>query len=87
MDNWFGGHFDANLASRSIGSGNIMVEFFSAEIVLRVWRYRSWIAAGDWAITSAASFKARDAFCSPSAAITYYIGIKRKQLTTISWLY
>ena len=34
-------------------------------------RYRSWRADEDSAITSEASFKARDAFCSPSAAITY----------------
>ena len=33
-------------------------------------RYRSWRADEDSAITSEASFKAREAFCSPSAAIT-----------------
>lgn len=49
----------------------MIVEFFSAEIVLRVWRYRSWRAAGDSLITSAASLKALLAFCSPSAAITW----------------
>lgn len=34
------------------------------------WRYLSWRAAGESPITSLASRKARDAFCSPSAAIT-----------------
>lgn len=48
-----------------------MVEFFSAEMVLRVWRQRSCRAEGDSAITIEASFKARDAFISPSAAITF----------------
>lgn len=57
-------------ANKSIGKGNTIVEFFSAEIVFNVWRYRSWMAAGDCAITSAASFKDLEAFCSPSAAIT-----------------
>lgn len=50
-----------------------MVEFFSAEIVLRVCRYRSWRAAGASVRTSAASFSDLDAFCSPSAAITWEI--------------
>jgi len=48
----------------------MIVEFFSAEICVNVCRYRSWRATGDWAITSAASFNCRDAFCSPSAAMT-----------------
>lgn len=39
-------------------------------IELSVWRYRSCKADGDSAITSAASFSALDAFCSPSATIT-----------------
>lgn len=60
-----------NCAIKSMGSGNIIVEFFSADIVFSVWRYRSCRAAGDWAITSAASFNALADFCSPSAAITY----------------
>ena len=57
--------------SRSMGRGNIIVEFFSAEIVLRVCKYRSCRAEGASAMTSAASFNAREAFCSPSAAITW----------------
>lgn len=40
-------------------------------IELSVCKYRSCRADGDSAITSAASLKARDAFCSPSATITY----------------
>lgn len=53
-----------------MGSGNMIVEFFSAEMVLRVCKYRSWRAEGDSLMTSAASLSAREAFCSPSAAIT-----------------
>jgi len=37
----------------------------------RTCRYRSWRAAGDSEMTSEASLSARDAFCSPSAAITF----------------
>lgn len=55
----------------SMGRGKMMVEFFSAAMVLRVWRYLSWRADGDSAITRDASFRALDAFISPSAAITY----------------
>jgi hypothetical protein len=55
----------------SIGSGKMMVEFFSAAMAFNVCRYRSCRACGDSAITSAASFRARDEFISPSAAITY----------------
>ena len=62
--------------SMSIGSGKIIVEFFSAEIVFSVCRYRNCRAALDCAMTSAASFNDLDARCSPSAAITYkYINI------------
>ena len=59
-----------------------MVEFFSADIVFSVCRYRSCRADGDSLMMSAASFRARDAFCSPSAATTYktkqYFGIMIK---------
>lgn len=44
-----------------------MVEFFSAAMVLRVCRYRSWRADGDSAMTREASFSALEAFISPSA--------------------
>ena len=37
---------------------------------LDTWRYLSWRAAGDEEMMSEASFRARDAFCSPSAPIT-----------------
>lgn len=53
-----------------MGRGKTMVEFFSAAMVVRVCRYRSWRAAGDSVITMDASFSALDAFISPSAAIT-----------------
>jgi len=56
---------------RLMGMGKIMVELCSAEMELRVWRYLSCSAWGDWWITVAASLRARDAFCSPSAAITF----------------
>ena len=45
-----------------------------AEMELSVWRYRSWSAEGDCWSTSAASFSAFEAFCSPSAAITWAQG-------------
>lgn len=59
-----------NCCNISIGRGNTMVEFFSAEMVLRVCRYRSCKAEGDSLIMFAASLRAREAWCSPSAAIT-----------------
>ena len=55
----------------STGIGKTMVEFFSAEIVFNVCRYRSCIADGVSAMMSAASFKEREAVISPSAAITW----------------
>ena len=39
--------FDMNWLIRSTATGNTMVLFFSAEIVLRVWRYLSW-ENNDW---------------------------------------
>lgn len=48
----------------------MMVLFFSAEICVSVCRYRSCSAAGDSQMMSEASFSAREAFCSPSAAMT-----------------
>lgn len=56
--------------SSSIGIGNMMVEFFSAEMLVNVCKYLSCSATGLWLITSAASFNATDARCSPSAATT-----------------
>ena len=54
----------------SIGSGKMMVEFFSAEIWVSVWRYLSCRADLDSEMISEASFRALEAFCSPSAAMT-----------------
>ena len=56
--------------SISIGRGNTIVEFLSAAILLSVCRYLSCRAVPLCEITSAASFKALLALCSPSAAIT-----------------
>lgn len=53
-----------------MGRGKMMVEFFSDDMVLSVCRYRSWSAVGDSMMMSAAAFRARDAFCSPSAEMT-----------------
>ena len=55
----------------SMGMGKTMVEPLSAAMMLRVWRYRSCMAVEDWEMVSAASFRARAAFSSPVAAITY----------------
>ena len=55
----------------------MIVEFFSAEIDVSVWRYRSWRAEGDSEMMSAASFSAREAFISPSAAMTWKKGYKQ----------
>lgn len=59
-----------NPLNNSIGTGKTIVEFFSAAIELNVCKYLNCRAAGDAIITSAASFNAREARCSPSAAIT-----------------
>lgn len=55
---------------KSTGSGKTMVEFFSEAIWFKVWRYRSWRAAGEVWMMSAASLSALEALCSPSAART-----------------
>ena len=76
---------------KSIGSGKMMVEFFSAdiefsvyekgesmrgcvihlrEVPLLTWRYLNCSAEEDSEMISDASLRAREAFCSPSAAIT-----------------
>ena len=72
---WPSSHFwsGRNLLRKSTGRGKMIVEFFSAEIEVSVCKYRSWRAEGDSEIISAASFRARDAFISPSAAMTYDI--------------
>lgn len=55
--------------NKSIGRGKTIVELCSAAMLLSVWRYLNWRAAGEPEMTSAACFKAVLAFCSPSAAI------------------
>lgn len=59
-----------NGVSSSIGKGKIIVEFFSAEMLLSVCRYRSCNADGLADMISEASLSAREDFISPSAAIT-----------------
>jgi hypothetical protein len=59
------------LLKSSMGRGKMIVEFFSAEMPVNVWRYLSCIALGDSARIREACFNASAAFCSPSAAITY----------------
>ena len=55
----------------SIGTGKMMVEFFSHEMELSVWRYLSCMAAWLPAMVSLAAFRATLALFSPSAAITW----------------
>ena len=64
-------YFFTNWEMKSMGSGKMIVEFFSAEMVLRVWRYRSCKALLESSMMSEASLRARAALNSPSAAITY----------------
>ena len=54
----------------SMGRGKMIVEFFSAEMLVRVCKYRNCKAADDSDMMSEASFNALEAFCSPSAAMT-----------------
>ena len=62
--------FLMNCERNSMGSGNMMVEFFSAEILFKVCRYLSCKADGDSLMTSEAFFNDKAALFSPSAAIT-----------------
>ena len=64
----------------SIGTGKMMVELFSAEMLFRVCRYRSWSAAGLSATTSAACLRALLALCSPSAAITWPFSVQDSRI-------
>ena len=57
----------------------MMVEFFSAEMELRVWRYRSCRAPGLHVIISLAALRAELAFSSPSAAMTLGKPSKQKR--------
>ena len=67
----------------SIGRGKIIVEFLSAAMLFRVCKYLSWRADGDSFMTSAASFRDREAFISPSAAITCKNNSKCKFVSSI----
>lgn len=58
-----------NWLSISMGTGKIMVEFFSADRWVRVWRYLSCRAALLVEMTSEAILSASEAFISPSAAM------------------
>jgi len=62
-----------------MGIGKTMVEFFSEEMVARVWRYLNCRAAGLSEMMSLASLRALLAFCSPSAAITWNSSLRRHQ--------
>ncbi len=62
--------FSPKLDNNSIGRGKMIVEFFSVEILVKVCKYLNCKAAGESEMMSEASFKALEAFCSPSAAMT-----------------
>jgi len=53
-----------------MGTGKMMVEFFSQEMELSVWRYLSCMAAWLPAMVSLAALRATLALFSPSAAMT-----------------
>ena len=63
-------YYFITLCNMSIGNGKMIVELRSAAILCNVCKYLNWRACGDSEIISDASFKAREAFISPSAAIT-----------------
>ena len=60
-----------NVFISSMGKGKIIVEFFSAEMCVKVCKNLSCNAAGDSEITSEASFRDFEDFNSPSACMTF----------------
>ena len=70
----------------SIGTGKMMVEFFSQEMELSVWRYLSCMAAWLPAMVSLAAFRATLALFSPSAAITFTPELSTELVTESTYL-
>ena len=62
--------YDVLKLATLMGIGNMIVDDCSVDIPVRVCRYRNCRAFGDCWITSAATLRAPEAFCSPSAAMT-----------------
>lgn len=60
-------NYEISLLWKNITIETNLIEF-------KVCKYRNCKADGDWAITSAASLRALEAFCSPSATITWNFG-------------